>query len=140
MNYEKSCGAVIWRSLGGKREYLIILNKKSPASGHWGFPKGHIEADESEADTARREILEEVGLKIESFIDGFRQVSRYYPAPGVKKDAVYFLAEAPDSEVHIQESELGGFLWLEYDMAKKRLNHDVKILDAAEKFLEKREK
>ena len=69
MNYEKSCGAVIWRSLGGKREYLIILNKKSPASGHWGFPKGHIEADESEADTARREILEEVGLKIESFID-----------------------------------------------------------------------
>ncbi len=135
MKYEKSCGAVIWRNNCGKREYLLILNKKGAAYGHWGFPKGHVEEGESEHDTARREILEETGLNINTFADGFRVVSRYNPSPNVEKDAVYFLSEITDNNITLQESEVAEYRWLGFEDAKKLLSFDDSILKKAESFL-----
>ena len=135
MSYEKSCGAVVFRK-NEKREYLVIFNKKGNAVGHWGFPKGHVEGDETEHETARREIFEETGLHPD-FVDGFRQVSRYSPKPGVEKDAVYFLAENKDGEVKIQASELSDYRWCGFDEACGLLTFDRKILEAAEEFLQK---
>ncbi|MBC2399341.1 hypothetical protein [Clostridium tetanomorphum] len=45
MNYEKSCGAVIYRKVNKKIEFLIV---KSRNRGHWGFAKGHVEEGENE--------------------------------------------------------------------------------------------
>ena len=39
--------------------------------GHWGFPKGHIEKDETEYETALREVKEETNIDAR-IIDGFR--------------------------------------------------------------------
>ena len=133
MTYEKSCGAIIFRKKENI-EYLIILNKKGNAQGHWGFPKGHVENDETELETAMREIKEETGLS-PRFIDGFRVVSRYSPKPNVEKDAVYFLAESSLEEVFIQESELGSYRWLEFDDAKKLLTYEKTHLGEANSFL-----
>lgn len=138
MKYEKSCGAVLWRSNAGRREYLIILNKKGNATGHWGFPKGHIEPGESEYETATREIREEVGLCISSYMPDFRKVNHYNPCPGVEKDAVYFIAEAPNDSINIQVCELADYAWLSYEVAMERITHDAQILEAAEKYLNKR--
>ena len=49
---EKSCGAVVIRTGGEGRRYLLTRSKK----GVWGFPKGHMEAGETEHETALREI------------------------------------------------------------------------------------
>lgn len=135
MKYEKSCGAVIWRSNGGKREYLLVLNKKGNAMGHWGFPKGHVEAGESEIETAKREILEETGLEVDSFDDGFRFVTRYSPAKDVEKDVIYFLTEVSDGCIHIQQSEIAQFRWLDFDAARKVLTYDDALIKEAENFL-----
>lgn len=135
MKYEKSCGAVLWRNNDGKREYLLILNKKGNAYGHWGFPKGHVEKGETEHETAIREILEETGLRISAFADDFRVVSRYNPAPDIEKDAVYFLAEVENSNIVLQQSEVADYKWLCYDDAKKLINFDLTILEKAESFL-----
>ncbi len=137
MKYEKSCGAVIWRSAGKKHEYLLILNKKGDADGHWGFPKGHVEEGETEEQTAKREILEETGLVADTFTDGFRVVSTYSPAPNVEKDAVYFLCNIENSNISLQESEVAGFRWCDFDSAKKLLTFDDLILKKAECFLTK---
>ncbi|MBQ7975641.1 MAG: NUDIX domain-containing protein, partial [Clostridia bacterium] len=51
---EKSCGAVIYRTVDGTRQYFLLLNRKNNAKGHWGFPKGHTEAGENEYETASR--------------------------------------------------------------------------------------
>lgn len=102
MKYEKSCGAVIWRNNDREREYLIILNKKGNALGHWGFPKGHVEAGEKELDTARREIREEVGLEVDSFMPEFRIVNRYNPRPGSGKGRRVFYCRSADGDIHIQ--------------------------------------
>ena len=135
MKYEKSCGAVLWRTNNGKREYLLILNKKGNAYGHWGFPKGHTEENETEKETALREIFEETGLKVTAFADNFRVVSRYNPAPDIEKDAVYFLAEVKESNIVLQQSEVADYKWLCYDDAKNLINFDLVILEKAESFL-----
>lgn len=133
MSYEKSCGAVVFRE-NKVREYLIIFNKKGNAVGHWGFPKGHVEKNETEIETAVREIFEETGLKPE-FIEGFREMSRYSPKEGVDKEVVYFLAESKDDTVSIQESELSDYRWCVFDEACHLLTFDENILKSAENFL-----
>ena len=133
MSYEKSCGAVVFRT-ANVREYLIIFNRKGNAVGHWGFPKGHVEQTETETETAKREIFEETGLK-PNFVEGFREVTRYSPKAGVDKDAVYFLAESNGEEVTIQKSELADYRWCNFKDACELLTFDQKILKAAEKFL-----
>ena len=133
MKYEKSCGAIIFIPKE-EPEYLLILNKKGNASGHWGFPKGHTEKGESELQTAKREIFEETGLSPE-FINGFREVSNYSPFPGINKDVVYFLSKSNKSEVKIQQSELADYKWCSFCEACKLITYDKNLLILADKFL-----
>ena len=49
MQHEKSCGAIVYRKSHGNTEILLI---KHINSGHWSFPKGHMEAGETEIETA----------------------------------------------------------------------------------------
>ena len=134
MKYEKSCGAVIF-SCSDKTEYLLIVNKKGDAPGHWGFPKGHTEAGETEDETAMREIFEETGLK-PKLIRGFREVSNYSPKDGVIKDAVYFLAQSDDKNITIQESELAGYRWCGFEEACALVTFDEPILKKAKEFID----
>ena len=60
--HQKSCGAVIYRNVKGENEYLILLQKRSHT---WSLPKGHVEAFESERQTAMREVKEEAGYKVD---------------------------------------------------------------------------
>ena len=55
MEYEKSCGAVVFR-IGERGPEALVIHQNA---GHWGFPKGHVEPGEDEEQTALREILEE---------------------------------------------------------------------------------
>ena len=63
MNYEYSCGAVVFTRIGGEPHYVLVRAKDQPMGCH-GFPKGHMEAGETEEQTALREIYEEVGLRV----------------------------------------------------------------------------
>ena len=60
MLYEKSCGFVVYKETDAGRQYLII----QVSHGEYGFPKGHMEAGETERETALREIREDVKLTI----------------------------------------------------------------------------
>lgn len=48
MTYERSAGAVVFTRISNEIKYVII---RSP-QGYYGFPKGHIEAGESEEQAA----------------------------------------------------------------------------------------
>ena len=122
--YESSCGAVVFNEEKGERQFLLIRNRRS---AHWGFPKGHCEGRECEYETAAREIMEEVGIRV-VFIGDKRAVATYSPMPGVTKDAVYFLALARDTEVNVQQSEISQYKWCSYDEAMSLLTHDKEIL------------
>ena len=60
MKKEKSCGAVIYKYENSKL-YILLLKHNQ---GHWSFSKGHIENEETEKETALREIKEETNLDV----------------------------------------------------------------------------
>ena len=117
MNYEYSCGAVVFTRIGGEPHYVLVRAKNQPEGCH-GFPKGHMEAGETEEQTALREIYEEVGLRVK-LLEGFRAVTEYdLPRPpDTRKRVVFFLAEYENQTVTIQESELASYAISPFDKA-----------------------
>ncbi len=76
MKSEKSCGIVVFREELPERLYLLLHYEE----GHWDFPKGHIEAGETEKEAAFREVYEETGIPEPDFelMMGFRERIEYY--------------------------------------------------------------
>lgn len=113
MDFEKSCGAVVYYRQPEECQYLVIKHRNN---GHWGFPKGHVEKGELERDTALREIAEETGLKVR-LVPGFRHKIEYAPKEGIRKEVVFFLAEASHQAVMIQDEEVEEYKWLPFNKA-----------------------
>ena len=107
MKFEKSCGVIVYRR---NQEHIDLLLVKNRYGGHWSFPKGHVEGNETEVQTALREVREETGLEVR-LQSGFRQMVEYFPKPNVKKQVVYFLGEAKSSRVKMQEEEISRIIW-----------------------------
>ena len=115
MIIEKSCGAIVFTNDAESIKYVIIESKE----GFFGFPKGHIEKDETEIETAKREVLEETGLQVE-FLDGFRtEDSHPFQRNGETrmKHIVYFLAKFSDQIPIAQETELNSIHLMDYKTA-----------------------
>lgn len=135
MPVEKSAGAIIFRKEGNKIYYLLLHYQ----SGHWDFPKGNIEKGEEEKETVRREVREETGLQDIEFIEGFKEIIKYfYRLKGKKifKMVVFYLAETKTEEVKISW-EHTGFKWLLYNEALEELtfSNAKEILKKANQFL-----
>ena len=132
---EKSCGAVIFAERGGERLFLVERMRK----GHVSLCKGHVEGDESEHETAAREICEETALEDIEFLDGFRETDKFKPYPGCEKTVVYFLARAKRTETAPQPDEVREIFWLPEDAACAALTYesDREILRAAARFLDR---
>ena len=119
MKNEKSCGAVVLRRKNDEYEFLVIRQNL----GHWCFPKGHVEGDETEAETALREVFEECGVHI-SIRDGFRVTTSYFPKDDVKKEVVYFLADYESGKVTLQEEEIMEYEWCDSVKASALITYD----------------
>jgi len=119
---EKSCGCIV---LNNKNEILLVKMKM----GHWSFPKGHVEANETEFETALRETFEETNINCE-IINGFREISKYSPYPNVEKEAIFFLAKALNEEINIQEEEIleSGFFGFNEALKILTFDNDKEIL------------
>ena len=72
MEKEKSCGTMCFN----QNKILMVKHNK----GHWAFPKGHVEENETEQETALRETKEETGLivSIEDLITEFENHFRLF--------------------------------------------------------------
>lgn len=103
MIYKKSCGFVAYKEIENERLYLIVRT----SNGEYGFPKGHVENNETEHETAIRELKEETNIEVQ-IIDGFRRQIEYeFPnRPDVMKISVYFLGKYIKEEIVCQESEV----------------------------------
>jgi 8-oxo-dGTP pyrophosphatase MutT (NUDIX family) len=120
MKYEKSCGAIVYRKYHGNIQILLI---KHINSGHWSFPKGHVENNETEPETAIREIMEETNIEV--LIDTtFRQTVSYSPRKDTCKIVVYFLARAKNFSCIPKFDEISEVRWVDIDYAKRILTYD----------------
>ena len=91
---EKSCGTIPYTIKDGIVYYLLL---KSKDGRHCNFPKGHVEGNETEKETAIRETFEETSVKVEINSD-FRYVMRWQLGNGNQKDIAFFLGEFKDQE------------------------------------------
>ena len=62
MKKEVSCGGVVFNRRNDEILYVIVQSLE----GYYGFPKGHMENNETEEQTAVRGIYEETGLKVKN--------------------------------------------------------------------------
>lgn len=134
------------RATKERREYLVLHYE----AGHWDFPKGHLEGEETEEIAAKREVYEETGLTIESFVPGYREQTAFwfwsYPeVPGgkshrTKKIVTFFLAETTERDVRLSD-EHTGYVWLTYQDAIKLVTYDNarNLIKRAEKYFRKQE-
>ena len=133
MYSEKSCGAVIYRKIGGNLEFLCVSDRND---GHWGFPKGHVEKNENEEVTAIREVYEETGLQV-NLINGFRVSVKYLINEKNKKKVIFFLAKVGNEVIHIQLDELMDYKWASFKIAKQLLSYETSkdVLNGALRFI-----
>ncbi len=118
MKNEKACGAVIENEDG---KILVILQQ----NGFWGFPKGHVEEGETEAETAVREIFEETGLLVLINEENRFEFSYNIKDLNIHKTVVLFTAKVvDDSRFKKQDEEIKTMEWLEKADVEERLTYD----------------
>jgi bis(5'-nucleosidyl)-tetraphosphatase len=136
--YERSSGAIMFSidKCSGEKEFLLLHY----VSGHWDFPKGNIEAEEDELQTARREILEETGVQDVEFLKGFRKKIEYRYKRGrksIQKEVIFYISKTNTRKVVLSNEHIG-HAWTRYDKAMNQLTYmnAKNLLKDAKIFLE----
>ena len=137
MAIEVTSGAVVYRRTDCGIEYLLL---ESQNKGHfWGFPKGHVEGDETLKETAEREIREETQLVLP--IDTSFHVYTEYDLPnGNRKQMTLYTVNLTEREdIHLQAEEIKNCGWFNYQDARERLTYDnlKQLLDQVNDHLTK---
>lgn len=156
MPREKSAGAIIFRresfesAQGKKSQIFYLLLHYGP--GHWGFAKGHVEGNETEEETTRREVFEETGIRDLKIFPGFKEIEKYFfrqykenvteadrrkgKTPWVFKLVTFFVAETKTKDIKISH-EHKGFVWLPFGDAIKKttFKNSKKLLKKANDFI-----
>jgi 8-oxo-dGTP pyrophosphatase MutT (NUDIX family) len=121
---EVSAGGVIIRR-GPDRDLKYLLIQDS--YDNWGFPKGHLEGDESPAEAARRESEEETGLDSLRLIGPIRIIDWQFRFRGrhIHKYCHFFLFESVAGETRPQADEgISACYWSSYEEALAQLSYD----------------
>lgn len=115
MEKEKSCGCIIIENNN------VLLVKHN--IGHWDFPKGHMENNETEEQTALREVKEETNIDVK-IINGYRYTIQYCPRENVLKEVVFFIANKMSDKIIPQESEISEVKWFPIDEAIDKITYE----------------
>jgi len=126
--YEKSCGAIVFNE---NTEKILLVKMHN---GNWGFPKGHIENNETREETAIREVHEETNVNIKIIPDFEREI-KYIPNEKTIKKVTIFAGITQDEEVKIDTFEIEDFQWCTYEEALKLVTYKLQkdVLENARK-------
>lgn len=119
MKHEYSAGAVLVERNYITLYFVLVIEM----DGHCGFPKGHIEENESDKKTALREIFEETGIQAK-IVDGFEISHEYKKTNNVMKHVTYFLAEYKNQLIKCNFKEVSDVLKLTFTEAIDKLTYD----------------
>ncbi len=125
-----AAGGVLWRIVEGK---LLVLLIHRTQYRDVTLPKGKVDPGEMLAETARREIFEETGIRVSLGVPV--GVSRYRMPNKRQKIVHYWAAEATDAAIRasafVPNKEIAALEWVSLKKAFGRLSYpvDVEILE-----------
>ena len=114
---EQAAGGVIWRARGHEVEVLLVHR---PAHGDWTLPKGKLETHESLAECARREAIEETGVR--PVIGRYLGYISYYKQIGQPKEAHYWAMQAQDIDFR-PSAEVDEIRWVDEQSLTDRVSY-----------------
>lgn len=120
---EKSAGFILISDDFYTSHYSVLLLHYR--SGHWDFPKGNIETNESEMQAATRELREETDITKFRLIPNFRYTLSYkYTKKSklISKQVILFLASTKVKKVKISNEHIG-YKWTESDSSVDQLTY-----------------
>ncbi|HJQ84409.1 MAG TPA: NUDIX hydrolase [Candidatus Binatia bacterium] len=126
---EFSAGGLVYRRRAGACE-VVLAGRRHAQTGNmvWTIPKGHLEAGESSADAAVREVREETGIVAE--VDGplgdvtywfARRDERGQPVR-VFKRVRFFLMRATGGRFADRDAEMDAVRWYPLDEAERTVS------------------
>lgn len=135
---DESYGVIVIRKDSDFLRFLLLHQTK----GHWSFPKGHKEGDESDEETIRRELKEETGItQCDLRMDNVFEESYSFTEDDVlvHKNNHYYLGYVDEGvEVTIQPEEVSEYTFATYDEALGIFTHQEpkKVLEEVKNYLE----
>ena len=134
MKHERSVGAIVFRK--EKEPIYLLLHYEAK---HWDFPKGNVEAGETDVETVKREIKEETGIKDIEIVRDFKEKIQYFyklKKELISKDVGFYLAKTKTAQIKLSFEHIGS-KWLPYKKAIEQLTfkNAKEILKQANKFL-----
>ena len=108
------------RGASGTTEVLLVHR---PRYDDWSLPKGKREADETDEECARREVLEETGIRV-TLLDPLPDV-RYHDHRGRPKVVRYWVMRPSDGgPPFVPNDEVDEIRWLSIPDAEDLLSYD----------------
>lgn len=140
---DKSIGIIPFFLDRKSYKFLVIQQ----VLGDWIFPKGHSIFEETDDQTALRELYEETNIDKCAIINGFKYVLKYsFEKQGEKteKEVVFFLGLVKDidaltkTSIKNSKGEVINLKWLSYKSTLEQLTHKSqrKMLRKAFEYLE----
>lgn len=137
MKREHASGVVVfYRDETGEIQFLMVQGY----GNYWGFPKGHLEHNETHIETALRELQEETGITEIDIIPDLKFHETYIIRKKIKtsieKFNTYFVGEVKVKKADRQKSEIKQLGWFSLEFAKNLVVPDKKnILDQVHQAL-----
>jgi 8-oxo-dGTP pyrophosphatase MutT (NUDIX family) len=119
---EVSAGGVVFRVDDGRSLFLLIRDSYA----NWGFPKGHLEGNESPETAALREVVEETGLAAVESRGPIDVIDWYFRFRGrlIHKVCHFYLMESADERTNPQQAEgITACQWVTYDEAMTMISY-----------------
>jgi 8-oxo-dGTP diphosphatase len=102
-------------------QVLLGKRKNAHGEGDWCFPGGHLEFKESIEDCARREVLEETGIKIKNLKLG-PYTNDIFEKEGKHYVTLYVTCDYSSGTVQVMEPEkCEGWQWFKWSELPKPL-------------------
>lgn len=109
---QKEIGLVTILLYNSKNELLLMKRANEPFKGMWSLPGGKIDPNELPADAIKREVFEELGIRLNevNYLD-----SEKYTSPGLARVYV-FECSITDAQTYTpNEREVQDIVWAKED-------------------------
>ena len=113
-------GSAVMIAVDKKDRVLLVRQYRLPAGKHlWEFPAGTVDEGEKPAQTAKRELIEETGLRAKKW----KKLGTFYPSPGLsaEKMTVFLATGLKQGESHPMDDERIETRWF----SKKKLAETI---------------